>query len=136
LDCLPKVDWVIIMNKGKIDYDGTYEELLQTDYYKSIKGSLDSAHMKDDSSFSESDSFSKEEIKEEAPKEWKSFLSTKGTEIIVKENKEDVPITMKTYISYYFYTFWIGMVFCATLIVTFIGSGSRVFYEYNLLYWV
>ena len=55
LDCLPKVDRIIIMNKGQIDYDGTFDDLVLTDFYQNIKGSLDSAHMRDESSASESD---------------------------------------------------------------------------------
>jgi ABC-type multidrug transport system ATPase subunit len=47
LDCLPKVDRVIIMNKGKIDYDGNCENLLNTEFYQNIKGSLDSSHMRE-----------------------------------------------------------------------------------------
>lgn len=144
LDCLPKVDRIIIMNKGTIDYDGVFEDLIHTEYYQNIKGNLDSSHMKE--SFS-SDAMSVEVSlsmdekdnsifeEEKQPISWKSYLSSRGTEIIVKENKEDVPITWKTYSSYYFYTGWIGVVFIATLLVTCIGHGSWVFYEYNLLYW-
>lgn len=68
LDCLPKVDRIIIMNKGQVDYDGTFDDLVLTDFYQNIKGSLDSAHMRDESSASESDRDSvvdQEEIKEE-----------------------------------------------------------------------
>ena len=45
LDCLSKVDRIIIMNKGQVDYDGTFDDLVLTDFYQNIKGSLDSAHM-------------------------------------------------------------------------------------------
>lgn len=130
LDCLPKVDRVIIMNKGQVDYDGTFDDLINTEFYQNIKGSLDSAHMSDSSSqVSDSDSVAKEddfkfEEEKQQPVSRKSYLSSRGTEIIVKENKEDVPITWKTYYSYYFYTGWIGVIFVATMIVTMIGNGG------------
>lgn len=121
------------MNKGAIDFDGVFEDLVHTEFYQNIKGDLDSSHMKESFSSGSSsvgvplniddkDNLSFEEEKQ--PVSTKSYLASRGTEIIVKENKEDVPITWKTYSSYYFYTGWIGVVFIATLLVTCIGHGS------------
>jgi ABC-type bacteriocin/lantibiotic exporter with double-glycine peptidase domain len=45
-DCLPKVDRIVVMGKGKVEFDGTYEELLETKYYLNIKESLDSTQIK------------------------------------------------------------------------------------------
>lgn len=44
LDCLPKVDWIIIMENGQITFDGSFEELWETKFYIKIEDSLDSSH--------------------------------------------------------------------------------------------
>lgn len=135
LDTLPRVDWVVVMEKGIIAFNGTFEELKASDFSK-ISKDLDLFHMKNEES-ADSTQESSEELKEEfvSPSR-KSYLANRGTEIIKKENLEDVNITFKTYFRYYFYTPWIGIVFLLGMVVNFIGFGSISFYEYNLLYWV
>jgi len=66
----------------------------------------------------------------------KSYLADKGTNIIKKENLEDVNVTFKTYFRYFFYTPKTGLMFIFGMIVNLIGFASISFYEYNLLYWV
>lgn len=143
LDTLPRVDWVIVMKKGIVAFDGTFEELKQSEHSK-ISDDLDLFHMKsNDSSESLSTSPSdemKEEMKEEEspirPTIRKSYLANKGTEIIKKENLEDVNVNYLTYFWYFFYTPAIGLLFLFGMLVNVIGFGSISFYEYNLLYWV
>lgn len=92
------------MKKGIVAFDGTFEELKQSEHSK-ISDDLDLFHMKsNDSSESLSTSPSdemKEEMKEEEspirPTIRKSYLANKGTEIIKKENLEDVNVNYLTY---------------------------------------
>lgn len=136
LDTLPRVDRVVVMEKGVIAFNGTFEELKANSDFAKILKDLDLFHMKNEEG-ADSTQESSEEIKEEyvSPAR-KSYLANRGTEIIKKENLEDVNITFKTYFQYFFYTPWIGIVFLLGMVVNFIGFGSISFYEYNLLYWV
>ena len=47
LDCVAKCDWVILLSWGKIVFDGVYSDLVNTEYFKRIEKSLDSAHNDD-----------------------------------------------------------------------------------------
>lgn len=66
----------------------------------------------------------------------KSYMSSKGTEIIKKENLEDVNISFKTYFKYFFYTPLSGLLFIIGILINFAGFGSVALYEYSILYWV
>ena len=44
LDCIPKCDWIILLNKGCVQFDGKYSELISTDYFNKVKNSLDTSH--------------------------------------------------------------------------------------------
>lgn len=33
---LPNADWVIALEKGQIVFNGTYDELIESEYYRSI----------------------------------------------------------------------------------------------------
>lgn len=67
------------MNNGRIDFDGTYDDLTRTEYYEKIKGSLDSAHSSEDKT--ESSKETNPDTPQANPIR-KSFLSSWGTFII------------------------------------------------------
>lgn len=35
-NCLPMVDWIIALEKGKIIFNGNYEELVNSDYFQTL----------------------------------------------------------------------------------------------------
>lgn len=135
LDTLPRVDRVVVMEKGKVAFNGTFDELKESNFSQ-ISKDLDLFQMKNEDESKELKP--SEELKEEVASTpiLKSYLANRGTDIIKKENLEDVNITFKTYFRYFFYTPVTGIVFIFGMVVNLIGFGSITLYEYNLLYWV
>lgn len=53
LDCLPKCDRIILLDKGEIEFEGTYQELISTQFFENVKSSLDTSHFENENEESE-----------------------------------------------------------------------------------
>jgi len=79
LDCLPRCDWIILLKKGEVEFDGPYQDLISTPFFAWIKSSLDNSHFEDSG---EEESKEKQAFSNSPSK---SYLSSKGTSINTKE---------------------------------------------------
>lgn len=84
LDCIPKCDWIILLKKGCVEFDGNYNELVSTDYFNKIKNSLDTSHFEEEEEKDNQD----EEKSTTASSLSKSYLSQKEKLINTKESDE------------------------------------------------
>jgi len=132
IDFLDKVDRIIVMDKGRIIYDGTFNELKSNDYFKLIL-----SHMDKDDSESDEEKDSSEEEKFEKYKDSKTnHLSENSTRITTNENEEDANVEWILYCHYLKYNkvalvFFIIGIFCMT-----ISQTSNVAFDISLLRWI
>ena len=96
IDFLDRVDKIIIMDKGKIQNQGTYEELKDDEKFKQIIKHITRAEKKD----AEEDAKTEESSEEDDNKETKNYLSKEGHKITDREEDEDYTVNWKTYLSY------------------------------------
>lgn len=103
VEFLQKVDRIIIMEKGKIKYFGTYEELQHSDEIKHIIETLSQVSVHHSSKTSEE---SKENPEDEEQKETekvkKSFISNNESKIITDENEEKIEVDWSIYYKFFF----------------------------------
>ena len=83
------------MDKGRVENQGTYEELKDDEKFKQIikhitktKNDGDEEEEKDESS------------EEDESKETKNYMSIEGLKVTEREEDEDYTVTWKTYVSY------------------------------------
>ena len=104
LNFLDKVDRIIIMEKGRVKYFDTYENLQHSDEIKHIIETLAQISVKKESPADKKED-GKEELKEE-PKEEKvdpinerkkSFISESGSKITSNENEEKNEVEWSMY---------------------------------------
>lgn len=90
------------MEKGKIKYSGTYEEIEHSEEIQDILKSLAKTAKKDKEE-EKSETNGETLINGEKSKETlkKSFISEKGTSITEDENKEKITVGWKVYISFF-----------------------------------
>lgn len=89
VEFLDKVDRIIIMEKGRIKYNGTYEEIKHSEEIQHILQSLSKTSRKEDGEESKEETKDPlEGNKTEKEDLRKSFLSEKGTNITEDENEE------------------------------------------------
>ena len=96
IDFLDRVDKIIIMDKGRIHNQGTYEELKDDEKFKQIIKHITRAEKKDE----EEDTKTQESSEEDESKETKNYMSTEGHKITDREEDEKFTVTWKTYVSY------------------------------------
>lgn len=104
VDFLDRVDKIIVMNEGRIINQGTFEELRETDYFKII---ID--QMKNTGKFDKKDGEKSESDKDESSSEDedvtpRDYMSKEGTTITDKEEEEHIDVSIKTYLSFLFYS--------------------------------
>ena len=85
VDFLDRVDRIIVIEKGKITLDGTFEELKHEEYFNTIVKSINKDKKSDNDSKSDSS-----ESEKESDIETKNYMSTVGTKIIDEEEEEKV----------------------------------------------
>ena len=86
VDFLDRVDRIVVMDKGRIALDGTFDELKDKEYFKSIIKCMN----KSTNTNSESASDKSESDKESDIEKEKDYMSKEGTKIIDQEDEEKV----------------------------------------------
>ena len=95
IDFLDRVDKIIIMDKGRVENQGTYEELKDDEKFQQIIKHI--TKTKNDGDDEEEE---KDESSEDENKETKNYMSTEGLKVTEREEDEDYTVTWKTYVSY------------------------------------
>jgi ATP-binding cassette, subfamily C (CFTR/MRP), member 1 len=116
VEFLSKVDRIIIMEKGRVKYIATYDDLQHSEEIKHIVESLKKVSVNKDEDEEESEVTSLEEQKEQIKGKKvdvrKSFLSDKGTNITKDENEEKIEVSWRVYGRFFFSdNTWIFYVF-------------------------
>lgn len=100
IDFLDKVDRILVMDKGRIIYDGTFDQLKHIEYFQTILEHMDrddDAESKDDGAESK-DSLSLTEKPRSASVG--NYLSRRGSTITNNENEEKTNVEIKMYFKY------------------------------------
>lgn len=107
VEFLEKVDRIIVMEKGKVKYNGTYEEIQHSDEIQHILKSLEKTARKEsenEEDKEEDKDSEEEEDQEEKPDKddlKKSHMSEKGTHITEDENEEKIVVGWNVYFSFF-----------------------------------
>jgi ATP-binding cassette subfamily C (CFTR/MRP) protein 1 len=108
VEFLSKVDRVIIMEKGRVKYNATYDDLQHSEEIRHIVESLQKVSVKKDHNEEEKEAVELEELKEQIKEKSdgdnvrKSFLSDKGTNITKDENDEKIQVNWGVYGKFFF----------------------------------
>mmetsp|Transcript_19102 Transcript_19102/g.18734 ORF Transcript_19102/g.18734 Transcript_19102/m.18734 type:complete len:705 (+) Transcript_19102:2007-4121(+) len=146
VEFLDQVDRIIVMEKGRIKYIGTYDEIQHSDEIQHILKTLEKTARKN-SELEEDKEENKEDKEDVKPDEKlkKSFMSEKGTNITEDENEEKIVVGWKVYYSFFiknnswiFYIFFITLSFAGALAIVFNGIFTGRFinpYEEKYSFW-
>lgn len=97
IDYLHRVDRILVMDKSKIIFDGTFDDLKQNDYYKSVL-----ERVKKEEGFDYRDnSDSSDEQEKQRTNSVGSYLSKRGRTITNDENKENSDVGFKLFFQYF-----------------------------------
>ncbi|CAI2362549.1 unnamed protein product [Moneuplotes crassus] len=131
IDFLDKVDRIIVMDKGEVIFDGSFEEIKSNEYFNVIL-----SHMDKDESEGEGSS---EDDKDDGNSELqctKNYLSEKGSTITTNENEEEVNVEWATYLRYFLYNKVTAMLIIVGAIMLIIAQSSTVAFDVTLLKWL
>ena len=103
VEFIQKVDRIIIMEKGKLKYFGTYEELQNSDEIKHIINTLSQISIHNPNNSDESNHKASEEVKQEENNQVKkSFISNNQSKIVSDENDERIEVDWSLYYKFFF----------------------------------
>jgi len=118
VEFLEKVDRIIIMERGKIKYIATYDELQNSEEIKHIVETLSHVSVKHKDDIEEDKENDGDFEPNAKPKDAlkKSFISEKGSKITTNENEEKVDVEWSIYYKFFFskYT-WVFYIFLIPL---------------------
>jgi ATP-binding cassette, subfamily C (CFTR/MRP), member 1 len=126
VDFLNKVDRIIVMNKGRIEMDGTFEELKERPYFKKV---LKTIHKTEEKEYEEEDS--QNEVKEK-----KNFMSEKEHKLIEDEDSQEVNITWSTYKKFFSYSKFPFFLISIWVVILSIERLVDLYVRYLTLEWV
>lgn len=131
IDFLDKVDRILVMEKGKIIYDGTFEELKTHNYFKMIL-----EHMDKDEELEKEINESDEEQPIEVIDKSKDHMSKVGSTITVNENEEESNVEWKLYVTYFLYNKVSLALFIFFIFALAVAQASSVAFDVYLLKWI
>ena len=131
IDFLDKVDRILVMEKGKIIYDGTFEELKTHNYFKMIL-----EHMDKDEELEKEINESDEEQPIEVIDKSKDHMSKVGSTITVNENEEESNVEWKLYVTYFLYNKVSLALFIFFIFALAVAQTSSVAFDVYLLKWI
>uniref|UniRef100_A0A7S3KSB4 Uncharacterized protein n=2 Tax=Euplotes crassus TaxID=5936 RepID=A0A7S3KSB4_EUPCR len=98
VDFLDRVDRIIVVEKGKIKLNGTYDELINEGYFEKVMKTITKKNKEDEdeNSSASDDSCDKEEKK-------KNYLSQKEKKLLEDQDDKEIEVTKSTYLQYFMY---------------------------------
>jgi ATP-binding cassette, subfamily C (CFTR/MRP), member 1 len=137
VDFLDRVDKILVIEKGKILHEGTFDEIKDQDYFKIIVQQQKEAEMREGlNQEDEKEEENSEERKYFEKKSRKSHLSKKGTTITADENKEIAKVDFRVYWDYFTFSPLTLILFMISILGLTIRRFSSMFFDYTLLKWV
>ena len=100
VEFLEKVDRIIIMEKGRIKYNATYDDLQHSEEIQHIVETLSKVSVKEEDEEKKQIEELKEQVKEQkGPR--KSFISAQGSKITTDENEEKIEVGWSIYSKFF-----------------------------------
>lgn len=128
----------IVVEKGKIIHQGSFEEIKDEDYFKIILQQQKEAEISEENSEESKENSRKKKNAKTKPKNGakKNHLSKRGTKMTVDENKESVKVGWRVYLSYIAFTKTTLILFTISVLGLIARRFSKMFFDYTLLNWV
>ena len=127
-DFIDQADKIIVLNKGRISHQGSFEELKDYDYFKKIIKNMKSRLANEDEEVKNSDT----DINEES----KNFVCSKVHKLTVNENKEKVSSGFKPYLNYLTYTKSTSIWAMLAVLFIILSKAFNISFDYYLLTWI
>ena len=136
---MDRVDKIIVMDKGRILHQGSFDELRHLEYFQTILDHMRKEDIGDDEESKQIVEKPRNDLQncsQYRDQIRKSYLNNRGTRITTDENKEVTKVGWKIYFKYLTYTKWTVVTITLTILVIILKRLSDILFDYYILTWI